>query len=419
MVMTPRSKTRLALAATATCVTVVLVGCGGHGADVGWPSSAGNLAGTRAAAGSSVAARNVARLRLRWHVTFPGGSSRAGQTASTPVADTNTAYVQDLRSDVIALDRSNGTMRWIHRFDVTHRGANGLAVDGGRVYGETSTDAFALAASNGRELWRRELTRTRGQRASGAPVAWKGLVFIRTIDDASGRGTIHALDAATGKVRWLYTTRTYPGDVEAQAPVSIDSSGRLYIGSSGLVVLDALTGRLLWQSPVPGLDATPIVADDKADLVVGGSSSGRMIAWNRETRRRLWSVSVDRCAGAAGTVPSPVAYAEGRLFVPIAGSCTTRGLVAVDATTGRTLWQQRFPSADFGCATVSNNAVFTWTRDGTLYAVAARDGKRLWHAQVEPSADACPAVAGNVLLVGVGRRKAGSAQPGLVAFGVR
>jgi alcohol dehydrogenase (cytochrome c) len=310
-------------------------------------------------------------------------------------------------------------MRWIHRFDVTHRGANGLAVDGGRVYGETSTDAFALAASNGRELWRRELTRTRGQRASGAPVAWKGLVFIRTIDDASGRGTIHALDAATGKVRWLYTTRTYPGDVEAQAPVSIDSSGRLYIGSSGLVVLDALTGRLLWQSPVPGLDATPIVADDKADLVVGGSSSGRMIAWNRETRRRLWSVSVDRCAGAAGTVPSPVAYAEGRLFVPIAGSCTTRGLVAVDATTGRTLWQQRFPSADFGCATVSNNAVFTWTRDGTLYAVAARDGKRLWHAQVQPSADACPAVAGNVLLVGVGRRKAGSAQPGLVAFGVR
>jgi alcohol dehydrogenase (cytochrome c) len=419
--MTPRSKTGLALAATATGVAVVLAGCGGHGADVGWPSSAGNLAGTRAAAGSSVAARNVARLRPRWHATFPGGSSRAGSTASTPVADTTTVYVQDLRSDVIAFDRSSGGMRWIHRFGVSHQPANGLAVDGGRVYGETNTDAFALAASNGRELWRRELTRTRGQRASVAPVAWKGLVFIRTIDDASGRGTIHALDAATGKVRWLYATRTYPGDVvEAQAPVSIDSSGRLYVGSSGLVVLDALTGRLLWRSPVPRLDATPIVvADDSADLVVGGSSSGRMIAWNRDTRRRLWSVSVGLCAGAAGTVQSPAAYAEGRLFVPVADSCTTGGLVAVDATTGRVLWQQRFPSADFGCATVSNNAVFTWTRDGMLYAIAARDGKRLWHAQVQPSADACPAVAGNVLLVGVGRRSSGSPQPGLVAFGVR
>ena len=401
-------------------MTGVLVGCGGHGADVGWPSSAGNLAGTRAAAGSSVAARNVARLRPRWHVTFPGGSSRAGSTASTPVADTDTVYVQGPRGNVIALNRSSGNLRWIHRFGVLHDGAKGLAVDGGRVYGETSTDAFALAAPNGRELWRRALTRTRGQRATGAPVAWKGLVLLRTIDDTSGHGTLHALDAATGKVRWLYATRTYPGDVDAEAPVSIDSTGRLYVGSSGLVVLDALTGRLLWQSPVPRLDATPIVVDDDAaDLVVGGSSSGRMIAWNRETRRRLWSVSVDQCAGAAGPVQSSAAYAEGRLFVPVADSCTTGGLVAVDATTGRTLWRQRFPSADSGCATVSNNAVFTWTRDGTLYAVAARDGKRLWHAHVQPGADACPAVAGNVLLVGVGRRDAGSPQPGLVAFGVR
>jgi alcohol dehydrogenase (cytochrome c) len=329
-------------------------------------------------------------------------------------------YVQGLRGNVIALNRSSGSLRWIHRFGVLRDGAKGLAVDGGRVYGETSTDAFALAASNGRELWRRALTRTRGQLATGTPIAWKGLVFLRTIDGTSGRGVLHALDAATGKVRWLYATRTYPGDVDAQAPVSIDSSGRLYVGSSGLVVLDALTGRLLWQSPVPRLDATPIVvADDAADLVVGGSSSGRMIAWNRETRRRLWSVSVDRCAGAAGTVQSPVAYAEGRLFVPVAGSCTTGGLVAVDVRTGRTLWQQRFSSADSGCATIANNAVFTWTRDGMLYAVAARDGKRLWHAQLQPGADACPAVAGNVLIVGVRRRSAGPPQPGLVAFGVR
>lgn len=418
--MTPRSKARFALAATATGVTVVLVGCGGHGADAGWPSSAGNLAGTRAATGSSIAARNVARLRPRWHATFPGGSSRTEPTASTPVADTDTVYVQGLRGNVIALNRASGDLRWIHRFGVLHGGAKGLAVDGGRVYGETSTDAFALSASNGRELWRRPLTRTRGQHATGAPVAWKGLVFLRTVDDTTGRGTLHALDAATGKVRWLYASPTHPGDADARAPVSIDSTGRLYLGSSGLVVLDALTGRLLWQSPVPRLDATPIVVvDDKADLVVGGSSSGRMITWNRETRRRLWSVSVDRCAGSAVSAQSPVAYADGRLFVPVADSCTTGGLVAVDVTTGRTLWQQRFPSATSGCATVSNNVVFTWTRDGTLYAVAARDGKRLWQARLQPSAGACPAVAGNVLIVGVRHRSAGSPQPGLVAFGVR
>ena len=46
------------------------------------------------------------------------------------------------------------------------------------------------------------------------------------------------------------------------------------------------------------------------------------------------------------------------------------GFTALDAATGRVLWQHRLPSMAFGAATVANDVVFTSTYDGTIYAFA-------------------------------------------------
>ena len=132
-----------------------------------------------------------------------------------------------------------------------------------------------------------------------------------------------------------------------------------------------------------------------------------------------------------------MAYADGRLFVPVVdlcgrGSATTSQplteldpsqgagrLVALDAATGRTLWERRLPSPDFGCATVSNDVVFTSTYDGAVYALAAGDGRIVWQAQMQAGVNACPAVVGDLVLFGAGIRKPGGASPELVAFGPR
>jgi alcohol dehydrogenase (cytochrome c) len=94
-------------------------------------------------------------------------------------------------------------------------------------------------------------------------------------------------------------------------------------------------------------------------------------------------------------------------------------LVALAAETGRTLWERRLPSPDFGCATVSNDVVFTSTLDGTVYAFAARNGSLLWHARMGADVNACPTVVGDVLIVGSGIRRPGGPLPELVAFGLR
>ncbi len=491
--MTSKPGSGIALTAAGTLVASVLCGCGGHGAPPGWPLSSGNLEGTRAAAGSAISARNVARLRVRWRYTFKAKPSFSGVFASTPVSDGTTVYVQDLRSNVFALDRKTGALRWAQRLRTRDDGPNGLAVDGGRVYGESGSDAFALSASNGRKLWQRQLGSDSEQFVDVAPVAWNGLVFLSTIGDTpSGRGTIYALDAATGTVRWKFVTIEHPwahplgaGGGGLWYPVSVDSSGRLYAGNSNptpwggtpelpngaafpgpvpytdsLLVLDARTGRLLWHDQVTphdvrdyGFDATPILATlDGAGVVFGAGKAGHVIAWNRQTQRRLWNVAVGVhrndigllpprrvtvCPSLLGGVETPMAYADGRLFVPVVDLCgwgsadsreeaaalnpsTGKGrLVALAAATGRTLWERRLPSPDFGCATVSNDVVFTSTLDGTVYAFAARNGALLWHARMGADVNACPTVVGDVLIVGSGIRRPGGPLPELVAFGLR
>jgi alcohol dehydrogenase (cytochrome c) len=261
------------------------------------------------------------------------------------------------------------------------------------VYGETDSDAFALAASNGRQLWRRHLTNARKQFAAVAPVAWKGLLFLSMVDPArSGHGTIYALDAATGVVRWRFAPIETPG------PVSIDTSGRLYATTLKLV-LDARSGRILRRGQGT-LGTTPILAKNDAFTA---ATSGLVIAWNRETMQPLWNRALRPGQAACRDVESPMAYADDRLFVPVANICSGRGrFIALDAASGRTLWKRHLPSADVGCATVSNDVVFTASGDGVTYGFATRDGRLLWHARLRANVGACPAVVGDTLLVGSG-----------------
>jgi alcohol dehydrogenase (cytochrome c) len=178
---------------------------------------------------------------------------------------------------------------------------------------------------------------------------------------------------------------------------------------------------------------------------------GRVIAWDRRTRRRQWTAEVGLhrndlgplprrrvtvCPGLLGGVETPMAYAEGRLFVPVVDLCGwgsaiarqkvtavdpsqgTGRLVALDATNGRILWERRLPSPDFGCATVSNDVVFTSTFDGSMYGFAAGEGTLVWHARMRARVNACPIVVGDLVVFGAGIKRPGGATPELVAFGL-
>jgi alcohol dehydrogenase (cytochrome c) len=446
-----------------------------------WPAANGNLASTRAAAGSAIDARTVQRLRPVWRFRFTAQPGLSGIFASTPLALGGRVYVQDLDSNVFALDRRTGRLVWRRPFRRMDGGPNGLAAGYGRIYGNTDVSAFALDAATGALVWERRLTRPPSGTIDIAPSVANGLVYTSTVGlPPGGKGVLYALDAATGRIRWSFDTIVGAWAVPREAagggawwPLSIDGRGDVYAGISNpypwggtrrhpnggayrgpalytdsLLALDGTSGRLRWYDQVVAHDVRDYDLNDSPvlvrlgmggrvrDVAFGAGKGGVVYAWDRTTGRRLWQTAVGRhrndhgplparrvtvCPGLLGGVETPMAYARGRLFVPVVDLCmrgsatgyeslfsvdvTGRGrgaLVALDAATGRPVWTRRFGTPLFGCATVANDVVFVPTFDGRIYALSTADGRTLWQARARAGINACPAVDGDTLLVGAG-----------------
>jgi alcohol dehydrogenase (cytochrome c) len=114
-----------------------------------------------------------------------------------------------------------------------------------------------------------------------------------------------------------------------------------------------------------------------------------------------------------------MALAAGRLFVPWvdfpADASATGfggfasnfdkgrgGLTAVNAATGKVLWQRKLPAMVLGAATVANDVAFTSTYAGIIYAFDTRTGKTLWTTKAPAGINSFPAIDGDMLIVGAG-----------------
>ncbi len=388
--------------------------------------------------------------------------------------------MQDMESNVFALDLESGSLRWSHRFYDTNPGPNGVVVSGGRVYGATDTSAFALSARTGRLLWSHLLVTANERYVDVAPQVAGDTVYVSTIGlPPNGHGALYGLQATTGSLRWRLSTIKGRWRVPSEAggggawyPPSV-AGGTAYWGTANpypyggssrypnggafagpALYTDSLvavhrSGKLAWYDQVTPHDVrdhdfqlSPVLATVRGrPLVLGAGKGGIVIAWDRSTHRRLWQTKVGVhehdsgplpahrttvCPGLLGGVETPMAYARGILFVPVVDLCmrgsavgyedlakvdvARRGrgeLVALDAATGRVSWARRLPHAIFGCATVARGVVFTATLDGTVYGFDAGDGAPVWRSNARAGINSCPALAGNILLVGAGVPTAG------------
>jgi outer membrane protein assembly factor BamB len=134
-------------------------------------------------------------------------------------------------------------------------------------------------------------------------------------------GSMYALDAATGWVRWR---------VPVGSPVSASpalANGRLYVPTrDALVVLDARTGTRLWEGPA-GDDTTGRLMEQPAvagDVVFVGASRS-LVAFDADgcgaaTCDPLWTGTV------AGGVNGAPAVSGGRVFVGSSGGVVAFGL---------------------------------------------------------------------------------------------
>jgi glucose dehydrogenase/plastocyanin len=454
-----------------------------------WPAPMGDLAGTRNAQDSPIDSSNVAQLEVAW--TFPLEATGAyGAITGTPIVAGDTVYIQDMSSNVYALDRATGELKWQRDYDVPTVGPNGVALGYGLVFatlGDTA-EVVALRAESGEEVWRVDLSNNLGEGVDMAPTVYDNVVYVSTVPGSTERfyrggqkGILYALEAATGHTIWQFDTTTENLWTNPRInsggglwyPLSVDEEGNVYFGvgnaapwpgteeypngtsrpgpndyASSMVSLDTKTGALRWYHNAKPHDLfdldfqlTPIVTTidvggQQTKVAIGAGKTGTVIAADADSGEVLWEVevgihqdddlqeipegeTVEVYPGALGGVETPMAYADGVVFVPIVNSPTsytstgpdlasiditnaTGELVALNAADGSVKWQVELPQMALAAATVANDVVFTGALDGVFRAYSTETGDELWTHQLNAGLNAPPAVAGDMVFVGAG-----------------
>jgi outer membrane protein assembly factor BamB len=76
--------------------------------------------------------------------------------------------------------------------------------------------------------------------------------------------------------------------------------------------------------------------------------------------------------------------------------------VALNARSGRKLWDTRVPGDPTGGITIVNNLVLTATLQGSIVALSRSSGKIVWQMQAPGGIDGWMSVAGRTIIVPVG-----------------
>ena len=208
---------------------------------------------------------------------------------------------------------------------------------------------MALDRETGAVAWAREIE------ANSAPLARERTVFL------ASRGTIRALDAATGEDRW--TKRI---DSAVIAPLVWDSGWLIAVAEGGTVIaLRASDGREIWRRPLGEATVHPPVSGGP-DALYLSLADGRVVALRLIDGTVLWEQKLP------GTLSEP-AVAARRVFV---GS-TDNFFYALDAEHGKLEWKWRGGGDVIGAA-YDGDLIYFASLDNIIRAVNPGNGNQRW-----------------------------------------
>jgi outer membrane protein assembly factor BamB len=219
---------------------------------------------------------------------------------------------------------------------------------------------YVLDARTGKGIWR---ART-GGRIRSAPAIANGAAYVGSFD-----GYLYAFDANTGKLRWRYATEgahlnsaDYGYDRRSIQSSPAVRNGKVFFGSKdgSLYAVDARSGALRWRKTASVYWYMSAPAVDR-NLVFSGNSDGRFVqALDAASGRVAWQFNTGINVFASPSVANGVVYTgawDGKLY-------------ALDEISGRQLWS--FATSGrriFSSASVSGNRIFFGADDGGIYAL--------------------------------------------------
>lgn len=333
-----------------------------------------------------------------WHYDLGAG------TWAPPVADDNTIYVGTGKGTFHAVRTTDGTARWV--WSGAHAIDGAAVVAGETVFVvDTKSNLIALGRTDGALRWRFALhdeviagkpapdNPTFNHRAP-TPLVLDGVVYCGSSD-----GGLYAVDAATGQKLWRH---------DAKAPV-FSGIGRhgddtLMFGAmdGSVVLLDRRTQReTLRVKTGGGVVTTPVIAGSR--LVVG-SRDYLLYGFDPVTGEAAWKYSY-----WFSWIESTPVLRDGLLYV---GASDYSRVTALDPATGRAVWSTPVHGMNWGSPLVTADRVFTGTaaqnlpgtvidHAGGLVALDRKTGAVLWRlATPKPPANSFGGYAGSLTLAG-------------------
>jgi len=269
----------------------------------GWAPDATNRR-FQDAKNAGLTAADVPKLALAW--AFNLGNITDARVQPTVVG--NRVFVATPDSTAFGIDRNTGCQLWrfkaggaLHAaiaVGTTADGAKGLVV----FFGDQAANVYAVSAVDGAPLWKVHVDNHATARITGAPLLHRGVLYVpvSSYEEAMAlapgyecctfRGSVVALDAATGKQLWKSytvpdsakaTTKSKTGAQQRgpsgapiwSSPTYDERRNALYVAtgnnysdpttanSDAVVAFDAKSGAILWSHQFTVGDATTMGCD--------------------------------------------------------------------------------------------------------------------------------------------------------------
>ncbi|HEY1624993.1 MAG TPA: PQQ-binding-like beta-propeller repeat protein [Streptosporangiaceae bacterium] len=307
--------------------------------------------------------------------SFPANSSVQSVAASGAIA-----FAGTYADAVYAMDARTGRQLW--RFATDASSNNQLVTAGGSVFAgsdNTGGGITALDASTGKRRW---VVDSHGD--FGLTVAGH-VVYAGTSPKTPVHSGVIAISAAGGETLWTYVLDSGISDVMGGLAAG---PGLVYLTTSAgeVIALRAANGTQAWRRALRGasfLEPGPVVS---GGVVYAGSQGGTVYALDATSGQELWHRSVGKNA--------TVTVADGLVF-----ASSDSGLAALNTSTGALLWHAAVPQGIF-VSTAAGNAVYGAGNDGLLYAWQATTGNKLWAFTTGGPVASNVAVTGGIVFFG-------------------
>ena len=244
------------------------------------------------AAGAGLTAAQIPALQVKWAFGFAGDLMAAGQ----PAVVGGRVFIGSTSGRIFALSHGTGCAYWTFDADTMVRTAISVGDATGRplaYFGDVRATVYAVDASTGALVWKRRVDEHPAARITGAPTLHAGHLYVpvSSTEEASAanpnyecctfRGSVVALDAATGSVAWkVYTIPDPP------KPTRTNRLGAQLYGPSGAAV---------WSSPtIDGTAGVLYVATGDSYSDPAASASDAILALDLRTGEVKWSQQITK-----------------------------------------------------------------------------------------------------------------------------